>query len=1192
MNINPRLVKEAKLEKGWMFLSICLGAAGGILSIVQAYLLSKSINRVFLEGKNLMAVVLLLAAILLIIASRAVITWAEEKSAGTAARRIKQNIQQRLFAHLQALGPYYLKGQDSSRGTQTGELVNLATEGIDQLEVYFSQYLPQIALAVLIPLSILIFVFPTDLLSGVVLLVTAPLIPIFMYLIGNTSQALTRKQWLGLSRMGAYFLDILQGLTTLKALGRSREQTGMVEKVSDQYRRTTMGVLKVTFTSALIIELVATLSTAVIAVEIGLRLLYGRIGFEQAFFILLLAPEFYLPLRLLSTRFHASMAGNEAAQRVYGLLDLPTLGSIEPSIQKNAPHPIKNLPPSITYKDISFAYSPNRPSVDQVSLEIPPGKITALTGPSGSGKTTLTWLLLRFLTPQSGEILVNGQPLGEIPLEEWRDGLAWVPQNPYLFNDTVLANIKLARPDADQAVVLQAAMLAHADEFIREMPAGYDTIIGERGVRLSAGQAQRIAIARALLKDAPLLILDEPTSHLDPETDAKLQDSIRQLVHRRTVLIIAHHRNTLQLADRVVELRQGRVAGTKMVNHDEKTADNNDLLPAVTRVEMLNLTDTVASTERIKKEPGPTRHPGSTSRLFSLLRPFWGRVTLSVFLGAAAVISSVGLMATAAFIISAAALHPSIADLQVAIVGVRFFGLARGVFRYLERLVSHDVTLRLLARWRVRFYQALEPLAPARLMGYHSGDLLARVIRDINTLENFYIRALNPPLVAAVVSVAVVLFLARLNILLAFGLLIILILGGVFLPLLSWRKSRQIGPDLVQARSQLNTFLVDSLQGMPDLLASGQGNRQLERVSQAGMQLNRLQQCMADRSAWQNAAMNMLANLAMFTVLVVAIRLVSMGELSGVLLGAVSLTAYTCFEAIQPLPQVTQNYAVNQAAADRLYELVDTQPEVHDPLASVKWLPGSSLVVNDLTFRYPLETDSDQPVEPSAFNLQGVSFTLPHANHIALIGPSGAGKTTLVNVLQRFWDYQQGSIRIGEHEMHEFQQEEIRAHLAVISQNAYLFSATIQENLLIARPQATAGEIIAAARHAQLHDFILELPSGYETWIGEHGLRLSAGERQRLSIARAFLKDAPMLILDEPTVNLDPAIEHALLVSIQELSKGRSTLTITQRMEGLENMDEILVLQNGCIIERGKHEQLMANRGCYRKMVEIYHHIV
>ncbi len=436
MKLNLRLLKEARHAQKLLILSICLGLTGGILGILQARQLSLVIRQVFLDGYKLPSVIALIVAILAIIILRAVFLWVSELCAGKAACKIKQDLRSKLFAHIHHLGPAYLQRKQEDAGTRTGELVNLATEGIDALEVYFSQYLPQVALAALIPLSILIFVFPSDTLSGVILLLTAPLMPLFMVLIGSAAETLTRKQWLGLSRMSAYFLDVLQGLTTLKFLGRSRDQVKEIKKVSEQYRQSTMSVLKVTFLSALVLELIATLSTAVVAVEIGIRLLYGRLAFEQAFFILLLAPEFYLPLRLLGTRFHAGMAGVEAANRIFEILDLPSANETPVSNLVDLPLTRDIKSPTISFKEVTFSYSNRAPALDEISLEIPSGKMTALMGESGAGKTTLTWLLLGFLQPKSGQIFVDGIPLDEIPAVQWREKLAWVPQNPYLFNDT------------------------------------------------------------------------------------------------------------------------------------------------------------------------------------------------------------------------------------------------------------------------------------------------------------------------------------------------------------------------------------------------------------------------------------------------------------------------------------------------------------------------------------------------------------------------------------------------------------------------------------------------------------------------------------------------------------------------------------------------------------------------------------
>ncbi len=393
----------------------------------------------------------------------------------------------------------------------------------------------------LIPVTFLLVVFPLDPLSGLVLLLTAPLIPVFMILIGSLADSLTRQQWTALSRMSAHFLDVLQGLTTLKLFNRSREQIAVIAEISDRYRDTTLGVLRVAFLSALVLEMVGTLSTAVIAVEIGLRVLYGRLAFEQAFFVLILAPEFYLPLRLLGTRFHAGIAGVTAARRVFEVLGMPADGrsqsiptgrTTNDEQSKDAESitgsPCHSRSIAVSFADVHYAYDDGaRPALNGVSFEIRPGEKVALVGPSGAGKSTIAHLLLGFIAPTAGGITFateipavggasqlprpqSGRSSFELP------AIAWVPQLPYLFNMTVAENIRLGRPDAGQDDVVRAAQQAGADDFIRALPQGYETVIGERGARLSGGQAQRIALARAFLVDAPLVILDEATANLDP----------------------------------------------------------------------------------------------------------------------------------------------------------------------------------------------------------------------------------------------------------------------------------------------------------------------------------------------------------------------------------------------------------------------------------------------------------------------------------------------------------------------------------------------------------------------------------------------------------------------------------------------------------------------------------------------------
>jgi ATP-binding cassette subfamily C protein CydD len=532
-------------------LTIALGWGGGILTIVQAWFLARVVNDVFLGGQTREAVLPLLGILLGALLLKSAFVWGADVSANAVAQTVKADLRARLLKHLAALGPAYTGGE------RTGELSTAAVEGIEQLDAYFSQYLPAIVLAASIPLTILLVVFPIDLLTGIVFIFTAPLIPFFMVMIGKAAESLTKRQYSALSRLSSHFFDVLQGLTTLKILGQARGQAQVIGQFSERYRDMTMQVLRVTFLSALALELLATISVAIVAVEIGFRLLYRNMDFLPAFFLLVLAPDFYQPLRNLGLRFHAGMSGVIAATRIYEILDTPVPGETSDHLPLAPQH---LTPDTLTLDAVSYTY-PTRatPALDGISLTIPSGKMTALIGPSGSGKSTLASLLLRFIEPQSGQILVGNTPLAQIPPDLWRKQIACVPQNPYLFSDSLANNLRLAKPDASETDLLTACQRAGLDEFIASLPDGLNTQIGERGARLSGGQAQRLALARAFLKDAPLLLLDEPTSSLDPALEASLEAAVRALTQNRTVLVIAHRLATIRQADQVIVLESGKV---------------------------------------------------------------------------------------------------------------------------------------------------------------------------------------------------------------------------------------------------------------------------------------------------------------------------------------------------------------------------------------------------------------------------------------------------------------------------------------------------------------------------------------------------------------------------------------------------------------------------------------------------------
>lgn len=555
-----RLLALARSSNLALTLTIILGFAGGLLTILQAWILALIINDVFLNGLTRDAVLLRLLALLGVVVLKAGTVWGSEVAANVVAQRVKADLRERLVTHLTALGPTYTQSE------RTGELALSAIEGVESLEAYFSQYLPQLVLAASIPLSVLLLVFPLDPLSGLVFLLTAPLVPFFMILIGRSGEALTSRQFETLRHLSAHFYDVLQGLTTLKALNQSRSQAGVIGQVAERYRDVTMQVLRVTFLSALALEFLTTLSTAIIAVEIGFRLLYRNMEFLPAFFILVLAPDFYLPLRLLGLRFHAGMSGVSAARRIFEILDTPVnqfAGTSAQTFTRSPASPTSWQPGDIVLESVSFTY-PERslPALQNVTFRIPAGQTTALVGASGAGKSTIASLLMRFIEPQSGLIRVGDTLLSQIPPEEWRRHIGWVPQNPYLFSDSIAANLRLAKPEASESELLRACERAGLLDFIHSLPDGLNTPIGERGARLSGGQAQRLALARAFLKDAPFLLLDEPTSSLDPALEAELQASVRELMQGRTVLVIAHRLSTVYQADQIVVLEAGRVAET------------------------------------------------------------------------------------------------------------------------------------------------------------------------------------------------------------------------------------------------------------------------------------------------------------------------------------------------------------------------------------------------------------------------------------------------------------------------------------------------------------------------------------------------------------------------------------------------------------------------------------------------------
>jgi thiol reductant ABC exporter CydD subunit len=573
--VDPRLLRQGRAARGYLAITVGLGLGGTVLILLQAGLLATALAGAA-RGIGIGALAGTLAWLGVVLAGRAAGAAGGEAAALRAAAEVKSGLRRRLSAHALRLGPAWLGGQ------RAGEITTLATKGLDGLDAYFARYLPQLMLAVVVPLAVLVRVAFADWISAVIIAVTLPLIPLFAILIGWYTRAQTQRQWRLLALLGGHFLDVVSGLPTLKLFGRARAQAEMIEQVTSAHRKATMATLRVAFLSALVLELTAALATALVAVEIGLRLLYGHVSYQTALLVLLLTPEAYLPLRNAGGQFHASTEGATAAQRAFEILDTPVPaggsgpaatggqgGRVVPPGQQSpsAPAAATSADVDLSREDIALhavtlSYpGRDRPALEQVSLTIRPGEQIILTGPNGAGKSSLLALLLRFATPASGTITAGSLDLAEIPLDRWRSQIAWVPQHPHLFTATVAENIALGEPGARREDIAAAARLAGADDFIQRLRDGYDTVLTEGAKSLSTGQRQKLALARAFLRRAPVLLLDEPTAHLDPVSADRIMAALEDQLADRTVVLVTHRPPPLGRPTRVLTLDHGRLTG-------------------------------------------------------------------------------------------------------------------------------------------------------------------------------------------------------------------------------------------------------------------------------------------------------------------------------------------------------------------------------------------------------------------------------------------------------------------------------------------------------------------------------------------------------------------------------------------------------------------------------------------------------
>ena len=877
--VDPRLLRHARATRGFLAASVLLGLAGALLVVAQGVLIATIVVGAFQQHHSVRQSLTPLVLLALVAVGRALVAWLTELAAHRASATVKTQLRSALLEHATALGPGPLSRQ------RRGELATLATRGVDALDDYFARYLPQLALAVVVPGVLIAVILRADWLSALIIAVALPLIPVFMVLIGLSTQKKMDSQWRTLSRLSHHFLDVVAGLPTLKVFGRAKAQARTIRKVTDDYRAGTMRTLRVAFVSSYALELLSTLSVAMVAVSIGLRLVDGELSLYLGLLVLVLAPDVFTPIRQVGTHYHASVEGLSAAAEIFEVLEtpLPPAGTRPvpvPSADTGAVHESWTAPesPVITVSGLTVTH-PGRdaPALHELSLTLVPGRVTALTGPSGAGKSTLLSVLLGFTSPAEGTVEVGGVPLRELDRAAWHRRIAWLPQQPALFAGTVADNVRLARPDADDHAVRQALRSAEALDFVEDLPGGIDAELGEAGRGLSGGQRQRIALARVFLADRPLVLLDEPTANLDGESEAAIVRAIQRLADGRTVVLTAHRPALLALADQVHRIPLPQSAPAQGV-----------LIPAQ------------SSPARRTPLPPPTAEPVTVPA--ARTRP---RLAPAAVLGTLALGCTVALLGLSGWLIARAAQEPPVLYLMMAVTGVRALGVGRSGFRYAERLVAHNSVLRALGALRTAVYVRLERLAPSAL-AFRSGDLLSRLVADVDSMQDHYLRYRLPLYSGVAVGLisagAVFLMLPSAGLLLALGLL----LGGIAVPALAVAVSRRAEQRQAPTRGRLSTEVVDVLTATAELTVAGALPARLAQLRATDAELRRLSARSAATAGLGSGLVALLTGLTVTACAAVGIAATDHRTVHGVMLAVLVLTPLAAFEAVAGMPMAAQ----------------------------------------------------------------------------------------------------------------------------------------------------------------------------------------------------------------------------------------------------------------------------------------------
>nr|MBS1899770.1 thiol reductant ABC exporter subunit CydD [Actinomycetota bacterium] len=1155
--IDPRLLRWAPAARAYLVVSAVIAIVQTAVTIAFAGLLAAGIAAVA-AGRSPLAVVPWLA---LVVAVRAALLWTSEAWGAKAAAQTGRELRAALLDAIARRGPAWLSARNTSA------LAVTAGHGLDALDPYFARYVPQLVLTAIATPVIVVVMWMQDWPSGVAALVTLPLIPLFLILIGIATRGVQRRQLQVLQTLAARFADTVQGLATLRLFGRERRAAARMRETADQYRRETMRVLRYSFLSGFALELLSSLAVAIIAVSVGLRLLGGELSLGVGLFVLLLAPEAFLPLRQVGVQFHAAAEGVAATEDVFEILEDASAGTA--AVRGAVPGATPPASPSedaesprrtrVVFRDVGVRYGERM--LPPVTFTAAAGTVTLLEGRSGSGKSSL-FAALRGAAPYDGVIRVEGAP--DPDPATW---LAWAGQRPGLIRGTIAANVALGdpAPDADR---VRAAL---ADAAAADLDPAQQ--LGVQGAGLSGGQAQRVAVARAFYRlgsGARVLALDEPSSALDATTEARLWRAVRRAADAgATVLLVSHRPSARAIADQVVRIgdvdplsgslsEDARAGGARSgsLSEDGRAADDRDETPRP--VEGAESSASPGSPESPALdgpgEPIPDL-PASVGGILRLAMPRMRRFLPAILAGIVSAAAAVGLLLVSGWLVVSASIVDNLVPLSLAIVGVRFFAVTRAVTRYLERLAGHDAALGRLADLRAAVVRRLTPLAPAGLGSTDRGSVLAALVDDVENLQNLPLRVVQPLLtggVVAVLSIGVLALIAPAAALALAICLLVAIAGAILLGGIAGARAERA---LSRDRAELAGALVDEFTAFDVLRAYGAEPVARERIRGADDALRRTTTRVAVAQALSSAVVSLAAGAASLWTLAVAAPGQGGGAADAPWFAVAVLLPMAVFDVFSAVPQAASAWRGVRAGAERIHSVLPAvvPAEVRGDEGEGS-IGDGALRLRGVTARWP---------GAAAPALRGVDLDAAPGERILVTGSSGAGKSTLAAVLVGFLRFD-GSYRIGEGDAAAVPGPELRRRIGLCEQDPMLFDEDIRQNLLFAKETASDEELRAVLDRVGLGAWVEER-GGLGARVGERGALVSGGQAQRIALARVLLRGFGVLVLDEPIAGVDPDASDALLRDLLEAADGRTVILVSHVAPPAGAIDRTVRLDAGRI---------------------------